>query len=225
MVSTLLQRLRNGRESNSSEPDEKGDNATVVQSEPPVVINAEESVKMPAPEQSKTMPTPRPATQGTDAKTIIGKGIVVTGEITGNGDVDIRGTVVGNIELKNNAATVSRTGVAQASITAKNVEVAGRVEGDIVAQELVIIRKDSTIAGNVASGRVSLEDGAHFKGSIDMSASTGNASGSGEQQRRQMGASNQQGQGGQRPGQPPQGGSVPGNKPVRPSPSSNVDRT
>ncbi len=106
--------------------------------------------------------------QGADSRTIIGKGIVITGEISGTGDVEVRGIVNGSITLKNNVATVAKSGVAQASVTAKNVEVSGRVEGDVVAEELVIIRKDSTVAGNVTSPRVSLEDGAHFKGSIDM---------------------------------------------------------
>ena len=165
----MIQRFVNRRETKQSKPSSDEVEASPV---------SKENVELPTLEQTKPTPAQRPAPQGTDAKTIIGKGIVVTGEITGTGDVDVRGTVAGKIVLPNNSATISRTGVAQASITAKNVEVAGKVEGDVVAQELVIIRKDSTIAGNVNSARVSLEDGAHFKGSIDMSGSAANAGGS-----------------------------------------------
>ncbi|MCY4096470.1 MAG: polymer-forming cytoskeletal protein [Gammaproteobacteria bacterium] len=126
---------------------------------------------MATPDQPAPSVQSRPTTQGADSRTIIGKGVVITGEITGTGDVEIRGTVSGSITLKNNVATISKSGVAQASVTAKNVDVSGRVEGDIVAEELVVIRKDSTVAGNVNAPRVSLEDGAHFKGSVDMQSS------------------------------------------------------
>lgn len=110
----------------------------------------------------------RPQAPSSESRTIIGKDVIVTGEITGNGDVEVRGTLSGAIKLKNNVATVSKTGVAQASIAAKNVEICGRLDGDVIAEELVIIRKDSVLTGNVKAKRVNLEDGAQFKGSVDM---------------------------------------------------------
>ena len=126
---------------------------------------------MATPDQPGRPPVPgRPTAQGADSRTIIGKGILITGDITGTGDVEVRGTVNGSITLKTNVATISKSGVAKARVAAKNVDVSGRVEGDIVADELVIIRKDSTVAGNVNAPRVSLEDGAHFKGSVDMAS-------------------------------------------------------
>ena len=134
-------------------------------------VQTQENDELATPDQPAPTVQSRPTTQGADSRTIIGKGVVITGEITGTGDVEVRGTVSGSITLKNNVATISKSGVAQASVTAKNVDVSGRVEGDIVAEELVVIRKDSTVAGNVNAPRVSLEDGAHFKGSVDMQTS------------------------------------------------------
>ena len=136
-----------------------------------IEVQTQENDALATPDQPAPSVQSRPTTQGADSRTIIGKGVVITGEISGTGDVEIRGTVSGSITLKNNVATISKSGVAQASVEAKNVDVSGRVEGDIVAEELVVIRKDSTVAGNVNAPRVSLEDGAHFKGSVDMQAS------------------------------------------------------
>lgn len=129
-----------------------------------------ENEALATPEQPTNQPPMRPQPAGAEGRTIIGKDVVITGDITGNGDVEIRGTLSGSILLKNHVATIARTGVAQATITAKNVEICGHVEGDVVAEELVIIRKDSTVTSNVKAKRVSLEDGAHFKGSVDMQA-------------------------------------------------------
>ena len=134
-------------------------------------VQTQENDALATPDQPAPSVQSRPTTQGADSRTIIGKGVVITGEISGNGDVEVRGTISGSITLKNNIATISKSGVAQASVTAKSVDVSGRVEGDIIAAELVVIRKDSTVAGNVNAPRVSLEDGAHFKGSVDMQTS------------------------------------------------------
>ena len=92
----------------------------------------------------------------------------MTGDITGNGDVDIRGRFNGSITLESNRVTVAKTGVVTATIKAKNVEVHGQIEGDVLAKELVAIRRDSVVAGDIRAPRVYLEDGSHFKGSIEM---------------------------------------------------------
>ena len=147
------------------------------------------------------MPQRQASAQATDSRTIIGKGIIVTGEISGNGDVEVRGSVSGSITLKNNVATISKSGVAQAAVTAKNVEISGRVEGDVVAEELVIIRRDSTVSGNVSSARVSLEDGAHFKGSIDMQSTQSRPAAEGQRRPAQQPSQRPAGQ--QKPAQRP----------------------
>ena len=134
-------------------------------------MRTQENDALATPDQPTKTSQSRPTTQSADSRTIVGIGIVITGEITGAGDVEIRGTVNGSIVLKNNIVTISKSGVAQASVTAKNVDVSGHVEGDIVAEELVVFRKDSTVGGNVNASRVSLEDGAHFKGTVDMQTS------------------------------------------------------
>lgn len=113
-------------------------------------------------------PRPQAPPAQRDNKTIIGQGIVFTGEITGNGDLEVRGEVNGTIALPNSIAHVDKSGVAKATINAREVDILGRVEGDISATEVIRMRKDSTVAGNVSAPQVSLEAGALFKGSVDM---------------------------------------------------------
>lgn len=117
--------------------------------------------------------TPQPTARQNTAPpagstTQIGQQITINGELTGEGDVEIGGTVKGSIVLVDYKATISKAGKAFASIEAKSVEVLGEVNGNITARELVTIRSGSTVVGDIVSLRVNLEDGAHFKGTIEM---------------------------------------------------------
>lgn len=102
-----------------------------------------------------------------DAATI-GSSIRISGDLTGDEDLNIDGNVEGTINLEKNSLTIGTNGRIKANIQAKSVIVEGELRGDIVAKEKVVIRKTGNMRGNIVAPRVTLEDGAMFKGSIEM---------------------------------------------------------
>ncbi len=120
---------------------------------------------------ASSSPHPRPdlaPTPTKGAQAVIGPSIVIKGEISGQEDVLVHGRVEGTVKLVQNNLTVGSGGFAKADVHAMVITVEGEVEGDLTGDERVIIRSSGTIRGNILAPRVSLEDGAKFKGSIDM---------------------------------------------------------
>ncbi len=101
-------------------------------------------------------------------KAVVGPSIKIKGELTGEEDLMIQGRVEGRIELKKNNVTVGQNGSVRADIYGKIISVEGEVEGDLFGEEKIIVRKSGTVRGNMTAPRVNLEDGAKFKGAIDM---------------------------------------------------------
>jgi cytoskeletal protein CcmA (bactofilin family) len=99
---------------------------------------------------------------------MIGPSIRIKGEVSGDEDLLIQGRVEGTIALKAHEVSVGESGQVFADILAKTVRVDGKVQGDITAMENVVISKLGNVRGNITAPRVLLEDGAVFKGSIDM---------------------------------------------------------
>lgn len=108
----------------------------------------------PAPEQQPTA--------------VIGSKIRFKGELVGEEDLVVQGTVDGTIDLKGHNLIVGQQGTLNANVSAKTITVEGKVEGDMYGEEKITIKESSDVKGNVVAARVSLEDGAKFKGSIDM---------------------------------------------------------
>ena len=106
-------------------------------------------------------------------KAVVGPSIKIKGELTGEEDLMIQGRVEGRIELKKNNVTVGKKGSVQADIYGKIISVEGEVEGDLFGEEKIIVRKSGTVRGNMTAPRVNLEDGAKFKGAIDMESKEG----------------------------------------------------
>jgi len=98
----------------------------------------------------------------------IGPSIFIKGDLTGEEDLVIQGNVEGTINLKQNNLTIGQNGNINANIFARTVTVEGTLKGDILGEERVVIKKSGNVNGNVTAPRVSLEDGARFKGSMDM---------------------------------------------------------
>lgn len=107
----------------------------------------------------------------------IGKGLVVRGEITGSDSLVIEGRAEGNIHLDGNRVTVGRNGQASANIIAREVVVMGKVRGNITATDRVDIRAEGAVIGDLSAPRISIEDGAFFKGGIDIRKPAAKASG------------------------------------------------
>ena len=99
---------------------------------------------------------------------LIGKSVVVKGELEGSEDLTIEGQVEGKIELRDHTLTIGQGGRIKAQVFAKGVIVCGELVGNINASESVEIRDSASIDGDIVSPRVAIADGAHFRGSIDM---------------------------------------------------------
>mgnify|MGYP002859282795 CR=1 FL=1 len=104
-------------------------------------------------------------------RAVIGPSIRIKGELSGDEDVLIQGQVEGRIELKKNNVTVGKNGQIKADIYGKIVSVEGEVQGNLFSDEKIILRQSGVVRGNLKAPRVHLEDGAKFKGSIDMESS------------------------------------------------------
>ena len=98
----------------------------------------------------------------------IGKSVVVKGELSGSEDLVVDGEVEGSIALRGQSLTIGPNGRVRANIEARNVILHGRVDGDIHASERVELRKSASLSGDITTARISIEDGAFFKGTIDI---------------------------------------------------------
>src|SRR5438093_12743588 len=98
----------------------------------------------------------------------IGKSIVINGELSGSENLTIEGQVDGKIELRDHVLTVGSNGRIKAQVTAKSVVVLGHVTGNLTATERVDIRESGSVEGDIVAPRVTIADGSHFRGSIDM---------------------------------------------------------
>jgi len=98
----------------------------------------------------------------------IGKSVVIKGELSGSEDLYLDGEIEGSIELRDHSLTIGPNGRVKANINAKNVIVHGKVDGNISGTDRVELRKSAVLAGDIATQRIVIEDGAFFKGGIDI---------------------------------------------------------
>ena len=119
-----------------------------------------------------------------EEQAVIGKSLVVKGELTGSGSLYIDGKVEGMISLPGNRVTVGITGEVAANIVAADILVLGNVHGDCQASNRVDIRSGGSLTGNVIAARISIEDGALFKGGIDIRMTSGHSAAAQESRHR-----------------------------------------
>jgi cytoskeletal protein CcmA (bactofilin family) len=98
----------------------------------------------------------------------IGKSVCIKGELSGSEDIYVDGQVEGNIQLSGNSLTVGPNGRVRANITAKNVTVGGSLDGNIQSSERTEFRKTAVVNGDVQSRRIAIEEGAFFKGKLEI---------------------------------------------------------
>ena len=98
----------------------------------------------------------------------IGKAVRIVGQIYTKEDLYVDGDIEGTIESTDNKVTIGPNGRVQAGIKAREVVLLGQVKGNVEAADKVDLRKDARLEGDIVSSRISIEDGALFKGSIDI---------------------------------------------------------
>jgi cytoskeletal protein CcmA (bactofilin family) len=124
---------------------------------------SEPRVSQPPPPSVSTAPA-----AGADKVAMIGRGISISGDVTADSNLRVEGVIEGRSVQSSHDVEIAESGRVVAGITAKVIKIAGEVTGDIAGSEKVMIARSGRVQGNVVAPRVQLEDGALFRGSIDM---------------------------------------------------------
>jgi len=99
---------------------------------------------------------------------VIGKSVMIKGQIFSREDLTIDGEIDGSVELQEHRLTVGPHGKVQAGVKAREIVVLGTIHGNVEASDKIDIRKDARLVGDIKTARIVIEDGAYFKGSIDI---------------------------------------------------------
>ncbi len=110
----------------------------------------------------------RAAAEGPHGVAAIGKSVIIKGEILSREDLYLDGEVQGTVDVPEHRLTIGPHAKLQAGVRAREVVVLGAVNGDVEATEKIDIRKEARLIGNIKTGGIIIEDGAYFKGSIDI---------------------------------------------------------
>jgi cytoskeletal protein CcmA (bactofilin family) len=110
----------------------------------------------------------RPVTPASTSGARLGPSLHVKGEINGNEDLHVDGSVEGLISLEDRKLTVGASAKVSADIVAREIVVFGTVKGNLRARDRIEIKKDGSVIGDLTTARIMIEDGAYFKGSIEI---------------------------------------------------------
>jgi cytoskeletal protein CcmA (bactofilin family) len=99
---------------------------------------------------------------------VLGKSVIVKGQIYSKEDLTIDGEIEGTVELQEHRLTVGTNGKVRASVKARELVVLGTVQGNVDITDKIDIRKDAKLVGDIKTARIVIEDGAYFKGNIDI---------------------------------------------------------
>jgi cytoskeletal protein CcmA (bactofilin family) len=105
---------------------------------------------------------------GTTRQTVLGQTVVLKGELSADEDLLIEGQFEGTLSLEQHCLTVGATGQVKAEIKARQAVILGTLTGKVAAKEKVEIRRSGHLVGDLATGAVAIEEGAYFKGSIEI---------------------------------------------------------
>jgi cytoskeletal protein CcmA (bactofilin family) len=125
-------------------------------------------VKSTSPASNPNSYNPVKTTTAPIEQATIGRSLVIKGEISGAEALYIDGRVEGKISLPDNRITIGRNGIVQANISAREVVVMGKVNGNIECSDRVDVRSEGSVTGDVSTIRISVEDGAVIKGGIEV---------------------------------------------------------
>lgn len=114
----------------------------------------------------------RPNEQNRSDVAHIGRSVIIKGELSGSEDLYLDGEVEGNIELRDHNLTLGPNGRIRANVNAKEIVIHGKVDGNLIGSERVELKKSAVLVGDIATQRIVIEDGAYFKGGIDIQKDT-----------------------------------------------------
>jgi cytoskeletal protein CcmA (bactofilin family) len=120
---------------------------------------------------NETITSKEPVNPSNSQNSKLGASLIIKGEIRGSEDLIIDGRFTGKIFLENNSIYVSQESTVKADIRVKNITIKGNVEGSIHASGKVFITKEGKMTGDITAYRISIMDGAKFKGSVKMLSS------------------------------------------------------
>ena len=115
-----------------------------------------------------TNETYRPAAPASGTAARLGPGLHVKGEVSGNEDLHVDGSVEGLVSLEDRKLTVGPSAKVTADVIAREIVVYGNVKGNLRARDRIEIKKDGSVVGDLTTARIMIEDGAYFKGSIEI---------------------------------------------------------
>ena len=115
-----------------------------------------------------SMPFKAPEPDASRGQASIGKAVKINGQIYSKEDLYVDGDVEGTIELQEHRLTIGPNGKVHSSVKAREVVVLGNIQGNVDASDKLEIRKDARLVGDIKTARIIIEDGAYFKGSIDI---------------------------------------------------------
>ncbi len=105
----------------------------------------------------------------------IGRSLVIKGEISGGESLYIDGRIEGTINIPEHRVTIGRNGVVSADVNAREAVIMGKVNGNVICNDRLDIRAEGSVTGDVVTQRISVEDGAHLRGSVQVQADPKNA--------------------------------------------------
>lgn len=131
----------------------------------PVIPNPSEKKEK---NMAETVLKPSTFSSNSQHQTLLGGSMTLKGELTGNEDLTIEGQFDGTINLKDYCVTIGQNGQVKADVTARQVVVSGKLDGKINAREKIEIHRTGSVVGDLVSAGVAIEEGAYFKGSIEI---------------------------------------------------------
>jgi cytoskeletal protein CcmA (bactofilin family) len=119
------------------------------------------------------MDTPKPPDAARGEIANIGKSVIIKGELSGSEDLYIDGQIDGAIEMKGNRLTIGPNGRVKANVNARSAVIQGKLEGNVRATDRVDLKQSAIVLGDIATQRISIEEGAYFKGGVDIQREAG----------------------------------------------------
>jgi cytoskeletal protein CcmA (bactofilin family) len=118
---------------------------------------------------TRTIDLETSTSRGPAGQAVLGKNVTVKGQIFSREDLTIDGEVEGTVECQEHRLTIGPNARVQAGLKAREIVVQGNIQGNIEATDKVDIKKEAKLVGDIKTARITIEDGAYFKGSIDIS--------------------------------------------------------